>query len=121
MQRLRGLMNGPDARMAMTIPVGRDAVFAEHRIYGEQRFPRLTYGFATIREAYFVKSAPGNLWMETSRETAFYRPGVSVVLRIEAAGPGAEMTMGSHASDAWWCPCPPSEPQVLRIVKSYRF
>src|SRR3954471_16407543 len=41
MRRMRGLLS-PGGRMILTIPVGRDGVFApQHRVYGPERLPRL--------------------------------------------------------------------------------
>jgi hypothetical protein len=72
MHRLRELMRGPDARMIMTIPVGQDGVFAPaHRIYGEQRFPRLIAEYSLVREVYYAKFRGDRLWKETPREMAF--------------------------------------------------
>lgn len=71
MRRLRGLMAGPQARMVLTIPVGRDAVFPPvHRIYGPSRLPQLIDGFRIAREVYFVKSPVDRLWHEASRQEA---------------------------------------------------
>jgi hypothetical protein len=76
MRRLRELMNGPNSRMVMTIPVGRDGIFApEHRVYGEQRFPLLISGFSIVREAYYAKDRADRRWKATSRQVAFAVPG----------------------------------------------
>jgi hypothetical protein len=72
MRRLRELMNGPNSRMVMTIPIGRDGVFApEHRVYGEERFPLLTSGFSVVREACYAKDKADRRWKPTSRQAAF--------------------------------------------------
>jgi len=72
MQRLRSLMRGPASRMILTIPVGIDGVFAPaHRVYGHQRFPKLTSGFSMVRQAYFAKTRGDPRWKETARDAAF--------------------------------------------------
>lgn len=72
MRCLRGLMRTPDARMVMTIPVGRDGIFAPaHRVYGEQRFPQLISGYSLVREVYYAKQRGNRRWHPTSREIAF--------------------------------------------------
>jgi hypothetical protein len=65
---LAGMM-APDARMILTIPVGRDLVWPPlHRIYGDERLPRLLEPFE-IREAqYWCKG--GEHWQQRDREQA---------------------------------------------------
>jgi SAM-dependent methyltransferase len=67
-----GVMRGtmvPEGRMILTIPVGRDLVAAPlHRIYGDDRLPRLLDGFATLEEQYWQKG--GGLWRQTERGRA---------------------------------------------------
>ena len=71
MRRLRELMSGPEARMLLTIPVGRDGIFAPvHRVYGNTRLPQLLDGFRAVREVYFVKSPRERLWREAPRDEA---------------------------------------------------
>lgn len=66
---LREIMK-PGGTMLLTIPVGRDAVFAPfHRVYGAQRLPRLLKGYTVEKEAFWVKDSQ-NRWMLTDRETA---------------------------------------------------
>lgn len=46
----------PDGVMLMTIPVGRDAVFAPlHRVYGRERLPRLLDQWMVEKKEYWVK------------------------------------------------------------------
>jgi SAM-dependent methyltransferase len=76
----------PEGRMILTIPVGRDLVAAPlHRIYGDDRLPRLLDGFATLEEQYWQKG--GGLWRQTERgraldvvgSEAFYALGLFVL------------------------------------------
>lgn len=72
MRTMRALMRGSASRMLMTIPIGLDGVFgASHRVYGRERFPKLTSGFSIVREVYFVKTLPERRWREAPRDTAF--------------------------------------------------
>jgi SAM-dependent methyltransferase len=69
MAHLREIMK-PGGTMLLTIPVGRDAVFAPlHRVYGAQRLPRLLEGYTVEKEAFWVKDSQ-NRWVLTDRETA---------------------------------------------------
>jgi len=69
MRRLRVLL-APGGKMILTVPVGRDAVFAPLcRVYGTERLPQLIDGFALLREAYWVKDE-GNRWVECSKGDA---------------------------------------------------
>jgi 2-polyprenyl-3-methyl-5-hydroxy-6-metoxy-1,4-benzoquinol methylase len=62
MARLRELMK-PDATMLLTVPVGRDAVFAPlHRVYGPERLPRLLSGFTVESREFWLKRAD-NRWV----------------------------------------------------------
>jgi SAM-dependent methyltransferase len=68
MATLRGLMT-PAGRMILTIPVGRDLVAAPlHRVYGEERLPRLLDGFSTLEEQYWCKD--GRRWRPAERTRA---------------------------------------------------
>jgi Caenorhabditis protein of unknown function, DUF268 len=61
-------------RMILTIPVGRDGVFApQHRIYGEERLPRLFERYSTIEEQYWAKDGPQ--WKPVDRATALSTQG----------------------------------------------
>lgn len=69
MARLKELMK-PTAKMILTIPVGRDAVFPPfHRIYGSQRLPQLLHGYNIDKEAYWFKNNQ-NKWMECDKAVA---------------------------------------------------
>jgi hypothetical protein len=58
------------ALMVMTIPVGKDAVFAPlTRVYGGERLPRLTAGFAIKKEEYWWKHG-SNVWTPCTRAQA---------------------------------------------------
>ena len=66
---LRNLMK-PGGVMLLTVPVGRDAVFAPLcRIYGRERLPRLLDGYLVKSEAFWVKDQE-NCWSPCDRETA---------------------------------------------------
>lgn len=49
--------------MLLTIPIGRDKVFAPlHRIYGEERLPRLFQGWEVLKKEYWIKNTD-NRWI----------------------------------------------------------
>ncbi len=55
MERMRRMLK-VGGRMLLTVPIGRDAVFAPlHRVYGAERLPRLVAGFEVTKEIYWVK------------------------------------------------------------------
>lgn len=63
----------PEGRMILTTPVGRDLVCPPlHRIYGEERLPRLLDGYAIQEEQYWRKQYA---WAQTGRETALATQG----------------------------------------------
>jgi SAM-dependent methyltransferase len=63
----------PGGRMVMTIPVGCDLVCPPlHRIYGDERLPRLLGGYTVQEEQYWRK---GHAWEPTDRETALATKG----------------------------------------------
>jgi len=69
MGRMRALLK-PGGRMLLTIPCGRDSVFAPlHRVYGAERLPRLLEGFEVARQEYWKKDAD-NRWVLVNREEA---------------------------------------------------
>jgi hypothetical protein len=75
---LRERMSGLNARMILTIPVGRDLVARPyHRIYGLERLPRLLLGFRIVREAYYAKTDGVNVWKPVSK---------GVALAVEGSG-----------------------------------
>jgi SAM-dependent methyltransferase len=69
---LRELL-APGGRMILTVPVGRDRVCPPlHRIYGEERLPRLTAGYDLAEEQYWRKA---ERWVPTDRATALGTEG----------------------------------------------
>lgn len=64
-----------DGTMVLTIPVGRDGVFPPyHRVYGEERLPRLLAPFEVAREEYRAKG-PALLWEPVARAAALSTRG----------------------------------------------
>lgn len=81
-------MLAPGGRMILTIPVGRDAVWPPlHRIYGEQRLPRLLERYEIAEEQYWCKDPAAPLWRQADRaqalavegSQAFYAIGLFVL------------------------------------------
>lgn len=69
MARLRELIK-PSGVMLLTIPVGKDAVFAPlTRVYGSQRLPKLLAGYLVEKEEFWVKDWE-NRWLPSEREIA---------------------------------------------------
>lgn len=69
MARMRTLMKHGGI-MLLTIPVGRDAVFAPlHRVYGAERLPRLLEGFTVESREYWLKDG-GNRWVASGEMAA---------------------------------------------------
>lgn len=67
----------PNGNMVLTIPVGRDAVFAPlHRIYGQERLPRLLEYWEIREESYWAKAA-GPRFAPVTREEALAEVGSS--------------------------------------------
>jgi len=63
MTGLRKLLR-PGGRMVLTLPVGVDQVCQPlHRIYGEQRLPRLLAGYQQDHAEFWVKRAGRNVWV----------------------------------------------------------
>ena len=74
MERLAGLLRR-DGSMVLTVPVGHDAVFSPyHRVYGEERLPRLLERFTIEREQYCAKPND-NRWATVERGTALEQQG----------------------------------------------
>jgi SAM-dependent methyltransferase len=77
----------PDGDMVLTIPVGRDAVHApNHRIYGEERLPRLFERWEIREESYWAKSrsqrfepVPRDHALAETGSTSYYALGLFVV------------------------------------------
>jgi SAM-dependent methyltransferase len=68
MARLRRVLV-PGGRHLLTIPVGRDGVFApQHRVYGPDRLPRLLDGYTVSEEQYWTKQE--RHWTPSDRATA---------------------------------------------------
>jgi SAM-dependent methyltransferase len=69
MGRMRSVLKA-GGRMLLTIPCGRDAVFAPlHRVYGAERLPRLLDGFEVAKQVYWCKGAQ-NRWAMVQHEEA---------------------------------------------------
>ena len=69
MSRLRTTL-GPAGIMLLTIPCGRDAVFAPlHRVYGRERLPRLLASFRIAEESYWLKDRR-NCWVNCTKDAA---------------------------------------------------
>ena len=59
----------PGKEMLLTIPVGRDKVFSSlHRVYGEQRLPRLLDGWEVVKNEYWGKDESNKWSMHDERE-----------------------------------------------------
>jgi len=73
MRKAKQLMK-PGARLALTIPVGLDTVFASwHRVYGRKRLPLLFEGYRVGKSRFFAKRPFGN-WYEVDEESAMVFP-----------------------------------------------
>ncbi|MFQ5911136.1 MAG: DUF268 domain-containing protein, partial [Thermoplasmata archaeon] len=69
MERMHELIM-PGGIMLLTVPVGQDAVFPPwHRVYGEERLPRLLHGYVVEREAFWTKDE-SNRWQCCDRGVA---------------------------------------------------
>ena len=72
MSLLRQLLK-PSGSMLLTIPVGRDEVFAPIcRVYGEKRLPLLLKEYSVKKEAYWAKD-DSNRWVMSDQRTALSR------------------------------------------------
>lgn len=87
MARMRELL-APGGRMILTIPVGRDGVYApQHRVYGPERLPQLLDGYTIEEEQYWTRQ--GRHWRQADRaaaldvqaSAAFYALGLFVLGR----------------------------------------
>lgn len=90
MARLREWLT-PGGLMLLTVPVGRDAVFAPlHRIYGQERLPSLLAGYEVVEEQFHVKNQ-ANRWAIVDKAQAltgvgserFYGLGLFVLRSAE--------------------------------------
>jgi hypothetical protein len=88
---LRGHLSN-EGRHIVTVPVGRDMVCAPfHRVYGQERLPRLLEGHEVVEEQYWRKDPGVGLWVEAERSEAlatdaserFYSLGLFVLRRAE--------------------------------------
>jgi hypothetical protein len=79
--------------MIVTIPVGRDLVCAPlHRIYGQERLPRLLEGFSVQEAQYWRRDPAASAWTRVDRDDAlqtegsewFYALGLLVLKRADA-------------------------------------
>jgi SAM-dependent methyltransferase len=71
---LRDLLR-PSGRMLLTVPVGRDSVWLPfHRIYGEERLPRLLEGYEVGEEQFWRKDT-GAAWTRRARDDALRTKG----------------------------------------------
>jgi SAM-dependent methyltransferase len=69
--RIMADMLAPGGRMILTIPVGLDLVWPPlHRIYGEERLPRLLEPFEVGEEQFWCKDAATGLWRQGDRAEA---------------------------------------------------
>jgi Caenorhabditis protein of unknown function, DUF268 len=65
-----------EGRMIMTIPVGRDLVCAPlHRIYGEERLPRLLEGYSVQEAQYWRRDPDASTWLQVERDDALHTEG----------------------------------------------
>lgn len=66
----------PDGNMILTAPVGIDGVYAPlHRVYGEERLPRLLEHWRIVEELYWAKPAAGERYEPVPREQALAETG----------------------------------------------
>jgi SAM-dependent methyltransferase len=69
MAHLRDLMK-PGGKMLLTVPSGQDAVYSPwHRVYGNERLPRLTDGYHIDKQAFWLKNDK-NQWHSVERAEA---------------------------------------------------
>ncbi|MGH3008140.1 MAG: class I SAM-dependent methyltransferase [Gaiellaceae bacterium] len=74
MEKMSSLLK-PGGDMVLTIPVGRDAVYAPlHRIYGQERLPRLLEHWEIREERYFAKPRD-NRFEPVTRDDALAETG----------------------------------------------
>jgi SAM-dependent methyltransferase len=60
----------PGGKMILTVPVGMDSVFNPlHRVYGEERLPKLLQNWEVLKEEFWVKD-DSNCWIQTERSLA---------------------------------------------------
>jgi SAM-dependent methyltransferase len=80
----------PEGTMILTVPVGRDLVCRPyHRIYGQERLPKLLASYEVEEEQYWRKDVGAGAWLKVDREAAlatsgsasFYSLGLFVLSR----------------------------------------
>jgi Caenorhabditis protein of unknown function, DUF268 len=65
-----------DGRHILTVPVGRDMTCAPlHRIYGEDRLPRLLERHRVVEEQYWIKDPGRAVWVQGDRDAALTTTG----------------------------------------------
>lgn len=70
MHKIRDLMT-TNARMILTIPIGRDTVLAPfHRVYGRERLPRLFDGYRVVHQRCWAKFGGVDNFKKTTQNTA---------------------------------------------------
>lgn len=69
MRIMRRLLK-PDGIMILTVPVGKDKIFAPYcRVYGQNRLPALLDGYRAEEEDFWVKDA-ANHWVSCTKDSA---------------------------------------------------
>ena len=95
MRCIRDLLATPDGIMILTLPVGKDSVFAPlHRVYGEHRLKQLLDGFEVVKKEFWSKRDGSNVWVVVSEREAinadpsksFYALGLMVLKRQSIDG-----------------------------------
>ena len=70
MDKMRSLLK-LEGEMLLTVPVGKDNVFKPfHRVYGEERLPKLLQGYKVKKKNYWIKNDQ-NRWILADEQTAF--------------------------------------------------
>ena len=78
MELLHHSMRDSSSIMLFTIPVGRDGVYRPyHRVYGENRLPKVLSGYQILEESYAAKINNRNVWQIVSKDVALNISGSS--------------------------------------------
>jgi SAM-dependent methyltransferase len=81
----------PEGKMLLTVPIGKDRIFAPlHRVYGEERLPKLLAGWKVLKEQYWLKDNH-NRWIIVEKAEAlnndpsphFYGLGLFALQRLK--------------------------------------
>lgn len=73
MTELSKVLGKPNCTQILTIPVGRDRVFAPwHRVYGKERLPRLLNRWKQIKSEFWIKNS-SNAWIMVDEKEALNR------------------------------------------------